>query len=152
MEANMDLTTFNNLLDQHGPALSTWPAEFRADAEALVQSSSDAADALTDAQTLANLLAAMPAAPAPSHLAGKISSLAADLTADDPWQRLIDWLSGRIWRPVLAAGLPLAFGFVVGMAQLPVSDAAATEEDALLAADVGLMAFSATYAELGYEE
>ena len=151
MEANMDLTTFNNLLDQHGPDFSTWPAEFRADAEALLQSSAEAADALADAQTLANLLAAMPKARAPSHLAGKISSLAAGLTEDDPWQRLVNWLGGRIWRPVLAVGLPLAFGFAVGMAQLPISGAS-TEEDALLAADVGLMAFSATYAELGYEE
>ena len=48
---------------------------------------------LTDAQTLANLLAAMPDAAAPSHLAGKISSLAADVAEDDPWQRLLDWLT-----------------------------------------------------------
>ena len=57
-----------------------------------------------------------------------------------------EWLSARLWRPVLAAGLPLAFGFAVGMAQLP-----STEEDAYLAADVGLMAFSSAYGELGDE-
>ena len=48
---------------------------------------------------------------------------------------------------MLAAGLPLAFGFAVGMVQLP-----SAEEDAYLAADVGLMAFSPTYAELADEE
>jgi hypothetical protein len=145
MEPNMDLTKFNKLLDEHGPAPDSWPAEFRSDAEALLRTSDDAADALADAQTLANLLAAMPLAPAPSHLAGRIVANTADMT--DPWQRLIDWLSDRLWRPVLAAGIPLAFGFALGMVQL-----SSPEEDAYLAADLGLMAFSSSYAELAYEE
>ena len=145
MESNMDLTKFNDLLDQHGPMLDDWPEAIRSDARAFVGASAEAADALADAQTLANLLAAMASAPAPSHLAGRIVATAADM--EDPWQRLVDWLGARLWRPVLAAGLPLAFGFAVGMVGLP-----AAEEDAYLAADVGLMAFSSTYAELGYEE
>jgi len=147
MDTNMDLSTFNDLLDRHGPALDTWPEALRRDAEVLLSTSSEAADALADAQTLANLLAAMPDAPAPSHLAGRILSKATAADTEDPWQRLLDWLGGRLWRPVLAAGLPLAFGFAVGMVQLP-----SAEEDAYLAADVGLMAFSPTYAELADEE
>ena len=150
MEPIMDLSTFNDLLDRHGPALDTWPESFRRDAEALLQTSPEAADALADAQTLANLLAAMPEAPAPPYLAGRILSrknTAAAADPEDPWQRLLDWLGGRLWRPVLAAGLPVAFGFAVGMAPLPT-----VEEDAYLAAEVGLMAFSSTYAELAYEE
>ena len=143
-KVTMDLNKFNNLLDQHGPIFEAWPAELRRDAESLLETSADARDALADAQTLANLLNAMPEAPAPSYLAGSIVARAAEM--EDPWQRLIEWLSGRVWRPVLAAGLPLAFGFAVGMAQLP-----ATEEDAYLAADVGLMAFSPAYGELGDE-
>ena len=150
MEANMDLTTFNKLLDQHGHRLDAWPADCRADAKTLLQSSPAAADALADAQTLANLLAAMPDASAPSYLAAKIVASAEN--QEDPWQRFLSWLGGRIWRPVLAAGLPLAFGFAVGMVQLPIDVPASGEEDAYLAADVGLMAFSATYAELGYED
>lgn len=141
----MDLTTFNELLDQHGPALEHWPAAIRSDASALVRTSGEAADALADAQTLANLLAAMETVPAPAHLAGRIIATAADM--EDPWQRVVDWLTAKFWRPVLAAGLPLAFGFAVGMVPLP-----SAEEDAYLAADVGLMAFSSTYAELADEE
>ncbi len=145
MEPNMDLNTFNELLDLHGPTLEAWPAECRQDAQALLQSSAEAADALADAQTLTNLLTAMAEAPAPAHLAGRIVAVAGDM--QDPWQQLLDWLGARLWRPVLAAGLPLAFGFAVGMVQLPSSEA-----DASLAADVGLMAFSSTYAELAYED
>lgn len=141
----MNLNTFNDLLDRYGPALDTWPTASRPDAEALLSTSSEAADAQADAQTLANLLAAMPDVPAPGHLAGRIVAEAGEM--EDPWQRLLDWLGGRLWRPLLAAGLPLALGFAVGMAQLP-----AAEEDAYLAAEVGLMAFSPTYAELAYEE
>lgn len=145
MEPNMDLTTFNDLLDQHGPMLERWPEAIRSDARAFVRTSAEAADALADAQTLANLLAAMQSAPAPSHLAGRIVATAA--ATDDPWQRLIDWLGARLWRPVLAAGLPLAFGFALGMVQLPPAEA-----DAYLAADVGLMAFSPVYFEMGDSE
>ncbi len=145
MEGNMDLSTFTNLLDEHGPVLERWPEALRSDAEALLSTSSEAVDALADAQTLANLLAAMSEAPAPSYLAGRIVASAVEMT--DPWLKLLNWLQGRLWRPVLAAGLPLAFGFALGMVQLPT-----TEEDAYLAADVGLMAFSSTYAELADEE
>ncbi len=145
MDVNMDLEQFNELLDQHGPTIDTWPAALREDAQALLAASPEAADALADAQTLANLLTAMPAAPAPGHLAAKIVASAADV--DDPWQRLLDWLGARLWRPVLAAGLPLAVGFAVGMTQI-----APNEEDAYLAADLGLMAFSAQYLELSDED
>ena len=143
-KVTMELNKFNNLLDQHGPSLDAWPAELRRDAESLLETSAAARDAVADAQTLANLLSAMPEAPAPSYLASRIVARAGAL--EDPWQRLIKWLSARLWRPALAAGLPLALGFVVGMAQMPSS-----EEDAYLAADVGLMAFSSVYGELSDE-
>jgi hypothetical protein len=145
MGTNMDLSTFNDHLDRLGPVLDTWPEALRWEAEGLLQTSAEAADRLADAQTLANLLAAMPDSPAPAYLADRIISAAAG--QEDPWLRLLDWLGGRFWRPVLAAGMPLAIGFAVGVAQLP-----STEADAYLAADVGLMAFSSTYAELADEE
>jgi hypothetical protein len=143
-KVTMDLNKLNNLLDQHGPIFDAWPAELRRDAETLLETSAEARDALADAQTLANLLNAMPDAPAQSYLAGRIVARAGEM--EDPWQRLIEWLSARLWRPVLAAGLPLAFGFAVGMVQLPPA-----EEDAYLAADLGLMAFSSAYGELNDE-
>jgi hypothetical protein len=143
-KVTMDLTQLNDLLDQHGPDISAWPDELRRDAESLLEASAEAQDALADAQTLANLLNAMPKAPAPAHLADRIVMRAGEM--EDAWQRLIDWLGARLWRPVLAAGLPLAAGFALGMVQLP-----APEEDAYLAADVGLMAFSSAYEELSDE-
>ena len=91
MEANMDLTTFQDQLDLHGPAIDTWPEASRQAAYALLATSPEAADALADSQTLANLLAAIPDAPAPSHLTGKIVARAAEL--EDPWQRLLDWFA-----------------------------------------------------------
>ncbi len=133
----MDLNTFNEHLDRLGADLAAWPEPLRGEAEQLVSVSPEAADAHADALTLANLLAALPAAGAPPHLAARIGSLAAD-----PWQRLMDWFSGALWRPVLAACLPLTLGFVIGLTLNPVP-----EEDAYLAADVGLMAFSESYAD-----
>ena len=51
--------------------------------------------------------------PAPPDLAGQISS-----TVEDPWQRILAWFSAALWRPVLATGLPLALGFVIGLVQV----------------------------------
>jgi hypothetical protein len=133
----MDLTTFNDHLDRLGAALETWPHALRLEAEALLRTSAEAEEALADARALANLLAALPDVPAPPDLAGQISS-----TVEDPWQRILAWFSAALWRPVLATGLPLALGFVIGLVQVP-----APEEDAYLAADVGLMAFSVSYSE-----
>jgi hypothetical protein len=133
----MDLTTFNDHLDRLGADLETWPDTLRLEAEGLLRTSSEAEDALADARTLANLLAALPRVPAPSGLAGQISRAAVD-----PWERLVDWFGVALWRPVVATGLPLVLGFVIGLVQVP-----APEEDAYLAADVGLMAFSVSYTE-----
>lgn len=146
----MDLTTFNDHLDQLGPDLDNWPADLRAQGKQLLAASPEAADALADAHTIKNLLKAMEEVPAPGYLAGRIS---ANVETDDPWQRLLDWFAGAIWRPVLAAGLPLAFGFVMGaigatgMLQAPLAT-----DDADLAAELGLLAFSASFEEVRYEE
>ncbi len=135
----MDVNTFNDHLDRLGPELTTWPDELRAEATALLEDSAEAADALADARTLANLLQAMPQVPAPDYLAGRISALAASI---DPWQQLLNWLGGALWRPVLAAGLPLAFGFTLGLLQVP-----GAADDEYLAAELGLLAFSTEYQE-----
>ena len=144
-KVNMDLTKFNELLDQHGPVLDDWPAGLQRQAQSLLAASADATDALTDAETLSNLLGAMPPVAAPDHLAGRIVARAAG--PQDPWQSLIDWLGAGVWRGVLAAALPLALGFAVGLAQ-----PSSTQEDAYLAADVGLMAFSSSYEEPSHED
>ncbi len=140
----MNLKTFNDHLDHLGPELDVWPAGLRDQAERLLAASPEAADALADALTLQNLLQAMQEVPAPGYLASRISANAEE---NDPWQRLLGWLAGAIWRPVLAAGLPFAFGFAIGMVQAP-----QTTDDAHLAAELGLLAFSSSFEELPYEE
>lgn len=140
----MNLNTFNDHLDRLGPAIDAWPADLRAQAQTLLAASPEAADALADARTLENLLQAMQEIRAPGHLAARISANAA---AEDPWQRLMGWLAAAIWRPVLAAGLPLAFGFAIGMVQSP-----AATEDEYLAAELSLLAFTSSFEEPTYAE
>lgn len=134
----MELNTFIEHLDRLGADLQTWPGPLRREAEELVRTSPAAADAYRDAVSLADLLATLPAVAAPSGLADRIGA-----STLDPWQRLMDWLGAALWRPVLAAGLPLCIGFAIGLAASPTPD-----EDAYLAADLGLMAFSSSFAEL----
>lgn len=141
----MDLNTFNDHLDRLGPELDSWPADGGTDARALLEASAEARDAMADAQTLANLLNAMAEIPAPGYLASRINALA-NAEASDPWQRLLNWFAGALWRPILAVGLPLAFGFTVGLVQVPVS-----VDDEYLAAELGLLAFSTSYQEVSYE-
>jgi len=141
-EQTMDLNTFNEHLDRLGAEFENWPQPLRSEAQALVRTSPEAADALADAGTLANLLAAIPEVAARPQLARQISQRAVD-----PWQRLLDWFSAALWRPVLATSLPLVFGFIIGLMQ----QAPIPEEDAYLAAEVGLMAFSGSYEALAEE-
>ena len=137
-EPNMELQHFLEHLDELGPDLERWPAAIRQDARKLLEQSPAAADALADAKTLANLLAALPPVRAPAHLAGRIAGAVAD-----PPQRLLDWLGASLWRPAVAAGLPLAFGFLVGVL-LPPSQT----DDSEMMLDIGLMAFAESYEEL----
>lgn len=142
----MDLNTFNDHLDRLGPELNSWPVDRGTEARALLEASAEARDAMADARTLANLLTAMADVPAPGYLASRINALA-NAEAQDPWQRLLNWFAGAFWRPILAIGLPLAFGFTLGLVQAPVS-----ADDEYLAAELGLLAFSTSYQEVSYGE
>lgn len=59
----------------------------------------------------------------------------------DPFDRALDWLTSRLWRPVLAAALPVLVGFVIGIG-LP------EEPDLDLAGTIGSLAFVDLYEEL----
>ncbi len=52
-------------------------------------------------------------APAPAHLQQRIL---ANLPEREPATDLLVWLRGSAWRLATAAALPLAFGFVLGIA------------------------------------
>ena len=79
---------------------------------------------------------------APSGLAKRILD---NLPSQSRWQRFLDWLTpadrqAALWRPALAALVPLAFGFALGLG------VGAQGEDALYD-DVLLLAFSDSYIE-----
>ena len=68
-----------------------------------------------------------------------------NLPSQSRWQRFLDWLTpvdrqAALWRPALAALVPLAFGFALGLGL------GAQGEDALYD-DVLLLAFSDSYIE-----
>ncbi len=158
----MDLTTFKNCLDRLGHLLEDWPGDQAAEARALLTESVEARAALDGAEALAKALAALPEQPASLPLRNRIltevqaqaaSSLpAAPTAATTPeslppgsWPRFLDWFTGAIWRPALAAAATVAFGFALGLS-LPVAS-----EDEQLAAELGLFALSADYEEPGDE-
>ena len=162
----MDLTTFSNHLDRHGHRLEDWPEGLRAEARKLLAESVDARATFADAAALARALTALPDRPAPRALretilaevraeaAGANSTAqsaapkgtAAKKTAPDEaesWQNFLDWITGRLWRPALAATATVAFGFALGLS-LPAADL----DDEQLAAELGFLTLSAGYEEL----
>jgi hypothetical protein len=109
----MRLDTFEHCLDRYGGDLAKWPAELRAEAEALVASDAAAARLLAQAQRLGNLLAdaALPL-PLDSATLGRIIAATSSGSYRDitvrPTGRLIGWASAAmmVW---------LVAGFAIGL-------------------------------------
>ena len=79
---------------------------------------------------------------APPALAKRILD---GLPSQSRWQRFFDWLApvdrdGRLWRPVAAALVPLAFGFALGLG-------VGEQDGGSLHDDVLLLAFTDSYFE-----
>ncbi|MEM8767426.1 MAG: hypothetical protein AAGE43_08290 [Pseudomonadota bacterium] len=159
----MDLTTFNHHLDRFGHRLEDWPEALGAEARGLLDASAEARSALQHSARLSSALGALKDQPAPAGLqrrilaqvhaeaagAGPDRARAAHATENgrgDFLDRLTDWISGALWRPALAATATVAFGFALGLS-LP----ATSLDDEELAAELGFLALSATYEELGDE-
>jgi hypothetical protein len=64
---------------------------------------------------------------------------------DDSLDRLLRWLTGRLWRPVAVAALPVIAGLAIGLATPEPTDAD-------LAGQIGALAFVDIYAELNDAE
>ena len=119
------MTRFQALLEAYGAEPGRWPAQERAEAQALLATSAEAA-ALREAAARLDALLDLAPAPAPARLS--VSALAERVTRQAqeriaPYRPLTDWL----W--VRAAGLAAAaiIGFVVGATQLTgVGDSTAT--------------------------
>lgn len=142
----MNLDTFLNHLDRHGPEIDGWPDDVRAGAHALLAASAEAATAMDDARRLTVALAGLPDRPAAPYLASRIAARARAET--DPGSRLGQWFGSTFWRPAVAAAIPLALGFVLGFSyQQPLET-----DDAILLESVGMLPFSRSFEELPYAE
>jgi hypothetical protein len=125
-------------LDHWGSDLAAWPeAEARA-ARLLLEVSPDARRHFEAAQEVANWLGGLRAHTAPPGLRTRIL---ARLPEPTPVPAVLRWLTARMWRPVLAAALPLVVGFVVGIG-LP------DRMDALFVEEISTLAFNDIWQEL----
>jgi hypothetical protein len=141
---------FAELLDHHGGDTARWPPERVGAAERLLASSTAARNALAAARTVDRWLADQRAHRAPAGLAAEVMTRIGHdgatmhierAPARDPFDRMLDWLTARLWRPVLIGALPAIAGLVIGLAS-PYTD------DADLAGRIGSLAFVDLYAEV----
>lgn len=124
-------------LDRWGSDLEDWPNSAASEARRLLQSSPEAARLMQETAALEIELTQLR-----EHRAtpGLDERILAELPVRDGIQRILDWLTGALWRPALAATIPLALGFILGTT-IP-------EEDSQLADELSLLVFSTTYEEL----
>ncbi len=129
----MNLTTFLELLDRHGPEDSAWPQNHRDAMLAFVRESSEAARQLEYSREIYAELHALEHAVAP----GLKSRILAQATTEKPSavDQFFNWLTAALWRPALLSVAPLALGTLLGM-NLPVVDDASWNVAGLLLDEV----------------
>lgn len=129
---------FGDCLDRWGTNLEDWPSSPRAAGTALLASSQQARELLAEAQRLDRWLA-----DSRDHRAtlGLERRILERIPQQDLLQHTVDWFSTTLWRPALAATCMLLLGFAVGLA-LPGAG------NDVMADDVSMLAFSATYEEI----
>ena len=126
MNTELDVQRFEGLLDRHGAEPADWPAALREQALTLLDSSDDAKRLYDEARLLHDTLdTILVETPTPLGLKARVL---ANTSRRDPW---LDWLTVRIWRPVVLGCLPLAVGFAAGA---NFADDAADLEDQVLIA------------------
>lgn len=135
-------------LDRWGPDPSLWPAAYAQDARRLLDADPQARQALATAAAADEFLASLRRPTVPVHLEQRIvaqlsAAAPAAAAAQPPTAAtlpLLEWLTARLWRPALAALIPIVAGFLLGLGSVePV--------DHELAADLAMLAFSDLYAE-----
>ncbi|MCA8931213.1 MAG: hypothetical protein KDA49_02020 [Rhodospirillaceae bacterium] len=120
------LDAFQDLLDRHGSHLDTWPADRRAEAEALCRQDAAARRLLDEAAGLATLLDHSRVAPPDGDLTARILATAPTwpLRRAEPrrgfWQALVEGLGldtlGSGLRPAMALASALVLGLSLGLA------------------------------------
>jgi len=131
-----ETTRFEEALDRWGGNFANWPGDAAEWGRRLVETSEEARRAHAQAVRLEDALGALPPLAASEDLKRRIAS-AAGARYGKPFH-------GRLWRPAIAAAIPLLVGFWLGLNQGQ-SDATRSAEE------VGLIAFTANLEELDYE-
>jgi hypothetical protein len=114
----MTLTEFTQLLEIHGADSGNWPSAQRQAMLSLARDNSEAGDILSEFQRMDGLLATMEA-PKFAGLGARIADQDLPQRQAGLMDRLLNWLlpleaGSSLWRPALAACLPLFVGVIVG--------------------------------------
>ncbi len=115
----MSLENFAKLLNVHGADPRSWPTERRQSCTELLDNSGEARALLASHQVLEQRLNQLPV-PALAGLEATVMHQPLPARSVSPMDKLIDWLvpteglTLRLWRPTMAACLPLVFGIVLG--------------------------------------
>lgn len=148
----MNIDSFKALIDSYGTNLETWPADRREAALELLAESEQAQQVIESERALDDKLALSTVDINLAALESRI--LAATLNrSKSRIDRLISWLLPdpdrpvTLWRPALAAALPLAFGLYLGSAISLQSSADSLTDEEMLAL-MGLTASDAIEMEL----
>jgi hypothetical protein len=138
----MNEQEFKNQLDRLGSDLARWPSQSAAQARSLLEYSSAARDSLAAARALDRAFETLRQPALPAGLSSRILDR---VSHPDPWERLGDWFTAALWRPALAAAVPLVVGFMVGLQSAP-------DSDALLLAELSELPLTAAFEESIYDE
>jgi hypothetical protein len=129
---------FGELLDRCGADPTRWPPAMAERAADLLNRSTHARSQLDAARAVDAWLGGLRAHAAPDALAAAIMNR---IERPGALERFLDWLTARLWRPVLVGALPIIAGFAIGIG-MP------AQPDADLAGDIGSLAFVDIYEEL----
>ncbi len=115
----MKLEDFSNVLEVHGTDSANWPTDLRNDLEAFLSNNESARLLLEEYKQLERSLDDM-AVPAFPNLEHKVLNQALPPRPQSLFDRLLSWIfpaenfGANLWRPMMAASLPLVFGIVLG--------------------------------------
>lgn len=115
----LQISEFTDILDRWGDAPEAWPASAREACEQLLRESEEARQLLRQQRRLHEELGQM-AVPAFPGLEARVLNQPLPPQRRPVLEALLQWLlpehalGKQLWRPVLAACLPLVFGILVG--------------------------------------
>lgn len=141
-------------LDRHGGDSARWPAAQAHGVELALANSPAAVRELEAARALDAWLDGLRRHEAPVGLEATIMARVERLGGverlgrgerADSLERFLDWLTARVWRPVLVGAVPVLAGLAIGLATPEPTDID-------LAGQIGTLAFVDLYAELNDAE